>query len=211
MSKNNVIKVTEWVMKKFPFNEDFAEAVGILCMDANDEAARIGDHKEVYFQKPEGGALSLVNFWIKKWAFQRGANFTNLAADIIFDLSTKNKFTDGNKRTALLTVLYFFKMSGFWVVQPNPVDYWDKLIENVVEEFEQSKDPEEIKQKLREQILENLVSVDPKYEDVTEETEIDPESEIITAEYVKSNMRLWQQEVREDEVIMESLKRLSVK
>ncbi|AGJ90466.1 Hypothetical protein MPUT9231_0060 [Mycoplasma putrefaciens Mput9231] len=198
-------------MKKFPFNEDFAEAVGILCMDANDDAAKIGETKEVYFQSPVGGALSLVNFWIEKWRFQRGANFTNLAADIIFDLSTKNKFTDGNKRTALLTLLYFLKMSGFWIKEPESADYWDKLIEDVVEEFNQTKDTEKIKEKLRSKILDNLIVVDQKYEDITDGMQTDPNSEVITAEYVKNNMRLWQQEIKENEAIMNSLKRLASK
>lgn len=132
---------------------------------------KTGLEKGDYNKRPEWSVESMVNSLVCKWSYnEENISVLDMAADIMYRIAAINHpFTNGNKRTALLSVgafldviglyLYSYKLKG----KTQYLEKWETFMLDVAESKNKNKTEEEtlesIKKKLFESILMNFKNI----------------------------------------------------
>ncbi|PPE05257.1 type II toxin-antitoxin system death-on-curing family toxin [Williamsoniiplasma lucivorax] len=143
------------------FNEELANGLTKFCINANKFAPLFGSPNSSYFEKQKGEASATISSLVQKWSYHPNLSILDVAAELMYDLATKHKFADGNKRTALITTLFFLKACGLYLLKQNPND-WDEFTAGIVVDHSSGVDGETLKERIR-NALKNGITISFKW------------------------------------------------
>lgn len=195
-TKNKIYQIKPTCIE-IEIDQNFAKVLTTYCLRANAFAAKMVSDNTIYHEKKTGDASAIISSLVQKWSYQSNLSILDMAVDLLLDIALKHKFSDGNKRTALITTLFFLQLCGLYVIKPSDPEFWDNYIPKMICDHVDGLTEEQQKEDIKNTILANL--------SISHNWEID---KTFTNESMLISLNNYEKTISEDTVMMDALKRL---